>query len=83
MRTFTRWIVLSIFLIAMATVVTYGCPVCYGTAETSASSGITMAIATLLGITGTVLGAIVAFAVRTNRRAKVTLNGEIDLPSLN
>lgn len=42
-----------------------------------------MAIMTLLGITGGVLGAIVAFAVRLHKRAKVTLNGDLDLPSLN
>jgi hypothetical protein len=42
-----------------------------------------MAIATLLGITGSVLGAIVAFAVRLNKRAKLILNGDLDRASLN
>lgn len=83
MRTMPRRIVLSFLLVMMGTVAIYACPVCYGTTETSSSSGITMAIATLLGITGSVLGGIVAFAVRLNKRAKVILNGDLDPPSLN
>ena len=83
MRRIPRRIVFSFLLVIIGTVVTYGCPVCYGAAETSSSSGITMAIATLLGITGSVLGAIVAFAVRLNKRAKLILNGDLDRASLN
>lgn len=83
MRTTSQRIAVVFFCLVLGTAMTYGCPVCYGASETSSSSGITMAIATLLGITGTVLSAIVAFAVRLNKRAKITLNGELDLPSLN
>ncbi|MBI3112013.1 MAG: hypothetical protein HYZ01_10615 [Ignavibacteriales bacterium] len=83
MRTTARRIAFVVSCIVIGTAMTYGCPVCYGASETSSSSGIAMAIATLLGITGTVLSAIVAFAVRMNKRAKITLNGDVDLPSLN
>ncbi len=62
---------------------TAACPVCYGSTETSSSEGMSIAILTLLGITGSVLAGVVAFAIHMRKRSKITLNGDIDLPSVN
>lgn len=76
-----RSVLIVLILIGLSSAAV-ACPVCYGSDETS-SAGINLAIMTLLGITGSVLGAIVAFAVYMKKRANVTLSGDLDLPSLN
>lgn len=59
------------------------CPVCYGEKGSAATEGLNWAIVFLLGVTGTVLSAVGAFFLRMKRRSKVTLDGDVDSPSVN
>lgn len=59
------------------------CPVCFGNADSSSSSGVRAGILVLLGVTGTVLGLLGSLFLRLRRRAKITLNGSIDYPRAN
>ncbi len=63
--------------------VVLACPVCYADPNSPTSNALVYAIVALLGVTGTVLTGVVAFFVRMQRRSKITLNGTVDLPSLN
>tara|TARA_B100000315_G_scaffold218843_1_gene220390 strand:+ start:16220 stop:16462 length:243 start_codon:yes stop_codon:yes gene_type:complete len=47
------------------------CAVCFGNAESAMVQGVNLAIISLMGVTGSVLGAIVAFALRMKRRSKL------------
>jgi heme/copper-type cytochrome/quinol oxidase subunit 2 len=49
----------------------FSCPVCYGEKESAETEGARWAILFLLGVTGTVLTAIVAFVVRMRRRSRL------------
>ena len=50
---------------------TYACAVCFGAADSPQTHGLNMAIMMLMGVTGSVLGAIVAFALRMRRRSRL------------
>lgn len=74
-------LLLSITLLAASEAL--ACPVCYGDQESAEVEGTKWAILFLLGVTGTVLSGVVAFALHVRRRAKMTLNGDINMPSPN
>lgn len=46
----------------------WSCPVCYGNVETPVTRGMNMAIFTMMGITGIVLGSFVSFFVYMRKR---------------
>jgi hypothetical protein len=54
------------------------CPVCFGALDDPATNGMNVAIFTLLGVTGSVLGAFVAFFLRLRKlsRSAATERGE-------
>lgn len=81
-KTIFRIVSLAVILLS-AVHVAATCPVCYGSTETSSPEGMSIAILTLLGITGGVLSGVVAFALHMRKRSKITLNGDVDLPSVN
>lgn len=58
----------SVFILA-GSGVAYGCPTCYGAADSPMTDGMNMAILTLLGITGFVLAGFVSFFLYLRRRA--------------
>ncbi|MFQ5628836.1 MAG: hypothetical protein ACE5I1_08750 [bacterium] len=50
--------------------ISYACPVCFGAPESPLTEGMNMAILTLLGIIGTLLGMFGAFFIYLRNRAK-------------
>ena len=46
-----------------------GCPSCYGDPNSSATQGMNIAILSLLGVTGSVLGGVVAFFLYMRHRS--------------
>ncbi|HWP81320.1 MAG TPA: hypothetical protein VNN76_01560 [Bacteroidota bacterium] len=59
------------------------CPVCYGQTDSPMADGVNAAILVLMGITGSVLSVFVAFFMYIRKRSKLTLNGQMDVPSVN
>ena len=59
------------------------CPVCFGDKNSAEVEGARWAIVFLLGVTGTVLGGVASLLLHFRKRAKMTLNGSVDVPSLN
>ena len=51
--------------------ITSACAVCFGDPESAMTHGANLAILTLMGVTGGVLGGIVAFALRMRKRSKL------------
>ena len=50
------------------------CATCFGAADSSQTAGMNMAILTLLGVTGAVLGGVVVFFVHLLRRSSMTVD---------
>ena len=61
---------LTVVLIGLFADSAFACPVCFGPTDSPVADGVNMAIFALLGVTGTVLGAFVAFFVHLARRAR-------------
>ena len=60
------------------------CPVCFGAAESARTTdSLNMAVIVLLGITGGVLTLFATFFAYLRKRAKMTLNGTVEYPTLN
>jgi len=55
------------------------CAVCYGDPQAPMTNGMNMAILSLLGITGGVLSAFVAFFVFLRKRARTVWNGPVTI----
>jgi hypothetical protein len=70
-----RVFLLSFFLLLGESLV-FSCPVCRGAAGDPATEGMNLAIATLLGVTGSVLAGIVSFFLRVRKRTRKTSMGE-------
>lgn len=64
-----RIVFLAVVLIAPAIV--RACPNCYGDPDSTMTQGLNVAILILLGVTGTVLGGIVAFIFHLQQRARM------------
>lgn len=77
------WSLVLVGLFLTVTQEVMACPVCYGASDSPMADGVNAAIFLLLGITGTVLSAFVAFFLYIRKRAKLTLNGSIDYPRPN
>ena len=72
MKTFIHKI---IFLVIIALpVIGFTCDVCRGNPESPLSEGMDMAILTLLGVTGTVLGSFATFFVYLKKQAFASQN---------
>lgn len=46
------------------------CPVCTGNADSNSTEGINMAIVTMVGISGTMMGLVTGFFIYLNKRAR-------------
>lgn len=55
----------------LAPEVTRACAVCFGDPESPMTDGINLAILTLVGVTGSVLGGFVAFFLHLRKRARL------------
>ena len=66
-----HWHKLLIIAIILSPAIGSACAVCFGNEESAMVHGANVAIITLMGVTGSVLGAIVAFALRMNKRSKL------------
>lgn len=59
------------------------CPVCYGASDSNIIAGVNLAILALLGITGGVLAGFASFFLYIRTRARMALNGSVDIPGKN
>jgi hypothetical protein len=66
-----HWPFILIVAITLSPTISSACAVCFGNAESAMVQGTNIAIITLLSVTGSVLGAIVAFALRMKHRSKL------------
>jgi heme/copper-type cytochrome/quinol oxidase subunit 2 len=66
----SRMLVVLFATVLTGTTDAWACPSCYGAADGPMIDGMNMAILTMLGITGSVLGAITSFFVMMRRRLK-------------
>jgi len=75
---------LTVVAVCLMTFAAYSaaCPVCYGEQGSAEVEGARWAILFLLGVTGTVLAAVVTFVLHVRKRTKMTLNGPT-MPSPN
>lgn len=64
----TRLVIIT--AIYMIPNISYACATCYGVSDEPATIGMNWAIITLLGVTGTMLGSIVAIMLRLKNKAK-------------
>ena len=74
--------VLSVFIL-LGTTQAMACPVCFGDKNSAEVEGARWAILFLLGVTGTVLSGVASLLLYFRKRAKMTLNGSVDMPSPN
>lgn len=79
----TARILSSVLLVLLFTESLLACPVCYGASDSPMAEGVNAAIFVLLGITGTVLAAFATFFIYLRKRSRMTLDGNVDVPSLN
>lgn len=65
-------------LVILSQSIAVSCPVCFGALDDPATNGMNIAIFTLLGVTGSVLAAFVAFFLRLRKlsRSAATERGE-------
>lgn len=68
LRFFTIFVIIMLMALPIAG---YACPVCYGNVESPLTAGMNMAIFTLLGVTGSVLGLFAIFFLYLRKRAAV------------
>ncbi len=66
---------LGIAILVMSPERLLACPICFGASDAPAARGMTLAIFTLLGVTGSVLGSFLAFFVYLFRRANAMRDG--------
>lgn len=71
-----------LFLVCLLSIIAEtgtSCPVCYGETDAKTAEGINLAILLMIGVTGGVLGGILAFIVNVKRRA-VRAVGNLTFP---
>lgn len=69
---FLRFFTILVIIMLMALPIAgYACPVCYGNAESPLTAGMNMAILTLLGVTGSVLGLLAVFFLYLRKKANL------------
>lgn len=79
-----RRILASVILLSLTLPVrAAACPVCFGDPASAEVEGAQWAILFLIAVTGTVLTGVVLFALRVRRRARMTLDGSVQMPSPN
>jgi len=74
MKSFVEKII--ILMILGSPIIGFACNVCRGNPESSLSNGMDMAILTLLGITGSVLGGFATFFVHLKKKSILHQNNE-------
>ena len=83
MRTLQRMSAWAFLCVLLLPAQVFACPVCFGDEGSAEVEGARWAIMFLLGITGTVLSGIIAFVFHVRKRARMTLDGNVDMPSPN
>ena len=64
---------IAVLLVLLMPDIVLACGSCYGAADSSATSGMNLAILSMLGITGSVLAGMASFFLFLRKRAKVYL----------
>ena len=82
-KTHTVRLFSAVLLVLVLSETLSACPVCYGASDSPMADGVNAAILVLLGITGSVLIAFAAFFVYLRKRSRITLDENVDFPSLN
>jgi len=72
------WFLLLFFALILSQTASFSCPVCFGALDDPATNGMNIAIFTLLGVTGSVLAALISFLLRIRKlsRLSTTERGE-------
>ena len=67
---------LGVAIVALAPESALACPICFGASDAPAAQGMNMAIFTLLGVTGGVLGSFLGFIAYLFKRARMLRQGQ-------
>lgn len=72
------WLIVwvGVAIVALTPESVLACPVCFGASDAPAAQGANLAIFTMLGVTGSVLGTFLGFIAYLFRRARMLRTGQ-------